>query len=405
MNGGNIRATTDEITGKRQSKSTRILLTGATGFLGIHLAQLFIKKGVTLFILARPMDECSSKERVYKLLDWLDPDWNQSRVHIVPGNLNCSDLGLCPADYHKLASSVDEIIHCASDTSFSERKRPQIEKANIENLHHLLDFAANSRCCFFHFISTAYVAGKKRGSCPEALVETRTFFNVYEETKYRAEKTAAKRCSEEGMRLNIYRPSIVYGNSCTGKTLRFNAMYYPVKMLVFLKNLYHKNTEKQTSDGAEKMGISFDPDGTAHMPIRIEADASGGINLIPVDFFTAAFFAIMESAISGGIFHITNDNITPVSEIIDYTQRYFHITGLQAVRPEDFPSESRNSLEILFNRYTQIYRPYMKDERIFENGKATAILKATGISCPVFDYRIFSTCMQYAEAANWGNPA
>jgi hypothetical protein len=151
--------------------------------------------------------------------------------------------------------------------------------------------------------------------------------------------------------------------------------------------------------------ISFDSDGTAHMPIRIEADASGGINLIPVDFFTAAFFAIMESAISGGIFHITNNNITPVSDIIDYTQRYFHITGLQAVRPEDFPSESRNSLEILFNRYTQIYRPYMKDERIFDSGKAAAILKATGISCPDFDYPIFSTCMQYAEAANWGNPA
>lgn len=153
------------------------------------------------------------------------------------------------------------------------------------------------------------------------------------------------------------------------------------------------------------MGISFDPDGTAHMPIRIEAAASRGINLIPVDFFTAAFFVIMESAIDGDIFHITNDKITPVSDIIDYTQRYFHITGLQPVQPENFPTESQNSLEILFSRYTQIYQPYMKDERIFDNSKATAILKANGISCPAFDYRIFSTCMQYAEAANWGNPA
>ena len=405
LNGGHIRATIDDIAGKRQSKSTRILLTGATGFLGIHLAQLFIKKGYTLFILARPLDDCSPRERVYKLLDWLDPDWNPSRVHIVSGDLNCSDLGLCPADYHLLASSVDEIIHCASETSFSERKRPQIEKANVENLHYLLDFAAKSRCCFFHFISTAYVAGKRRGSCPEALVKTQTFFNVYEETKYRAEKTAVTRCSQEGLRLNIYRPSIVYGNSRTGKTLRFNAMYYPVKMLVFLKNLYHKNTGEQTSEGAENMGISFDSNGTAHMPIRIEAAASRGINVIPVDFFTSAFFAIMESAIDGDVFHITNDNITPVSDMIDYTQRYFHIKGLQAVRPENFLSESQNSLEILFSRYTQISRPYMKDERIFDNDKAAAILKATGIFCPEFDYSIFSNCMQYAEAANWGNPA
>lgn len=191
------------------------------------------------------------------MLDWLTPGWNQSLVHIVSGDLNCSDLGLCPTDYHQLASSVDEIIHCASDTSFSERKRPQIEKANVENLHHLLDFAAKSSCCFFHFISTAYVAGKKRGSCPEALVETQRFFNVYEETKYRAEKTAAKRCSKEGMRLNIYRPSIVYGNSRTGKTLRFNAMYYPVKMLVFFKKSVSQKYRRTDIERRRKDGDIF----------------------------------------------------------------------------------------------------------------------------------------------------
>ncbi len=326
-------------------------------------------------------------------------------MQIVPGDLNCSDLGLSSADYHLLASRVDEIIHCASDTSFSERKRSQIEKANFENLHHLLGFAAKSRCCFFHFISTAYAAGKRRGVCPEALVDTRSFFNVYEETKHRAEKSAAEYCGREGIRLNIYRPSIVYGNSRTGKTLRFNAMYYPVKILVFLKNLYLTKNGEQSREGAEKMGISFGPGGTIHMPLRIEAAASGGINLIPVNFFTAAFSAIMETALDGDVFHITNDKPKPVSDIIHYTQKFFTITGIQAVQTKDFQSSSQNRLEMLFNRYTQVYRQYMQDERIFDNTKAAAILDRKGISCPDFDYSIFSTCMQYAEAVNWGNPS
>ncbi len=42
----------------------------------------------------------------------------------------------------------------------------------------------------------------------------------------------------------------------------------------------------------------------------------------------------------------------------------------------------RNSLEILFNRYTEIYRQYMQDERIFDTTRAGAILTAKGISCP-----------------------
>jgi nucleoside-diphosphate-sugar epimerase len=403
--GGEIRAAADDIIGRRRSKKTCFLLTGATGFLGIHLAEMLSQQGYTVIILARPRDNSTPEERIKTLFDWLGTDEVPSCVHIVPGDLNRSDLGLSSSDYHRLALRVDEIIHCASDTSFSERKRPHIEKANVENLLHLLDFATKSRCCFFHFISTAYAAGKKRGICPETLEDTRSFFNVYEETKHRAEMAAADRCGREGIRLNIFRPSIVYGHSLTGKTLRFNAVYYPVKILVFLKNLYLKKHRGQDRESTEKMGISFGADGTAHMPIRIKAAPSGGINLIPVDFFTTAFSAIMETAVEGGVYHITNDSITSVSDIIDYTQTYFHITGLQAVEAENYPAVPQNSLEILFDRYTEIYRQYMQDERIFDTTRASAILDEKGIKCPDFDYRVFSRCMRYAESVNWGNPS
>lgn len=365
---------------------------------------MLARKGYFIYLLVRPQNGIPPEARIYELFDWMSAGYpDKASIHIVPGDLNRSDLGLDRADYYRLSSEVDEIIHCASETSFSERKRARIEKANVENLYYLLDFAVKGGCCFFHLISTAYVAGKRRGTCLETLAETRTFFNVYEETKYRAEKTAAKVCGREGISLNIYRPSIVYGDSQTGKTLRFNAMYYPVETLVFLKNLYKKDNEERSSERAEKMGIIFDRQGTAHMPIRIEAAETCGINLFPVDFFVAAFSAIMETATDGGVFHITNERTKPVADLIDYIQRYFKIKGIQAVPPESFSSGDRNRLETLFNRYVEAYKPYMKDERIFDNRRAAVILNKYGISCPDFDYGIFSTCMQYAESVNWGN--
>jgi hypothetical protein len=147
--GRKIRAAAEDIINRRRAKKTCFLLTGATGFLGIHLAEMLSEQGYTVIILAWPRDNSAPEERIKTLFDWLGNDEVPSCVHIVPGDLNRSDLGLSSSDYHRLALRVDEIIHCASDTSFSERKRPHIEKANVENLLHLLDFATKSRCCFF----------------------------------------------------------------------------------------------------------------------------------------------------------------------------------------------------------------------------------------------------------------
>jgi hypothetical protein len=44
----------------------------------------------------------------------------------------------------------------------------------------------------------------------------------------------------------------------------------------------------------------------------------------------------------------------------------------------------------------------MKDTRIFENGKTREILRRRGITCPDFDYTLFSRCMRYAVEVDWG---
>jgi nucleoside-diphosphate-sugar epimerase len=328
-----------------------------------------------------------------------------SRVRVVEGHLEQPLFGVDKPQYDEILDQVDEVIHCASSTSFSERKRAEVETANIAGLQNVLQFAAQGRCHFFHHLSTAYAAGKKEGVCREERIETKDFHNVYEETKCRGERIAADVCDREGIRCSIYRPSIVYGDSRTGEALAFRALYYPVRTVLFFKNLYQADILENGGQRAKEMGVRMDPDGVIHLPIRLEGKENGDINLIPVDFFLQAFMALYEDCLGGGIFHLVNPRPKKVHELIDYTGRLFRIAGVRAVRSGDFQENPRNPLEILFDTYLEAYQPYMRDVRVFDSRKADSVLRKRNLLCPDLDYEIFSRCMKYAVAARWGGKA
>ncbi len=66
-------------------------------------------------------------------------------------------------------------------------------------------------------MSTAYVAGNTSGLCMEKEVLQNDFHNPYEESKKKAEDALVSLCGERDIPLTIFRPSITYGESTTGK--------------------------------------------------------------------------------------------------------------------------------------------------------------------------------------------
>jgi nucleoside-diphosphate-sugar epimerase len=405
MGGGcPIRASLPTLKEKREGRTTHFLLTGATGFLGSHVAAELIKKGYSLWVVGRPNRNLTAKERVEQIQDWLGVEpRNPAQLRVVEGFLDRPFLGLDPAGWEEILDSIDEIIHCASSTSFAERKRAEVEAANIQGLQNVLQLAEKSRCYHFHYMSTAYVAGKEGGFCREELLETGQFTNVYEETKYRGERMVADLCAREGIRWNIYRPSIVYGDSRSGKSLTFKALYYPVRTVLFFKNLFQNDILEHGGHRAKEMGVRIEADGKIHLPIRLEVNEKGGINLIPINFFLEAFLAIMEECLEGGVFHIVNNRLKKIDDLIEYTQRLFQITGIRSSSAQDFIRLPRNPLEILFDSYLEAYQPYIRDSRVFENQKTEAVLRRRRMTCPDLDFEIFSRCMNYAVAAGWGS--
>jgi len=382
-----------------KSKST-IALTGATGFLGSHLMASLLTKGYNIIVFGRSAKNESLNERIARLLKWFEIDNFSGQVTYIDTDLSQDNLGIEEGEYSRLCSVVGSVIHCASDTSFSENKREKVMAANINNLKGILEFSKNANVNFFHYISTAYVAGTGMTYCKEILSSAKTFTNVYEESKAAAENIISGFCQKNSINLSIIRPSIVYGDSQNGRSLKFNALYFPIRSAQSIRNIYLNDLNNNGGIKAAKNGIYIDEDGYLFLPLKIYLPREGDLNIIPVDYFVNATVKIIENCSGSGIYHLTNNSPTTMKIVAEYYQQLMKVRGVEIIYGNPRDNIERNPAEELFDRFIEPYRPYLSDNRVFDRTNAN---KATdGLNPPSFTYEIFKTCMEYAIEVNWG---
>lgn len=217
------------------------LLTGATGFIGAEiLRRLLAEPDRRVYVLVRAPDERAAELRgrdvLFKLfLGDLDATAAvRNRVHWIPGDLIHQNLGLSMAAREEICSECDEVIHAAASTDW-DLPFEQANAVNYAGLVALADVVAElgrgGRQARLVHISTAYVAGPREGRIhPDDLSEAGSRFNnTYEETKAKAERYLRQRMGE--LPVTVVRPSIVVGDSRTGRTFNFNVLYFPIKLL------------------------------------------------------------------------------------------------------------------------------------------------------------------------------
>lgn len=355
--------------------------------------------GYRIIIPGRSTKDETLAERINKLLRWFGIEDLSGQLELVEIDFLKPLMGIPEEHYRKLCEKSEQVIHCASDTSFSERKRENVLRSNVKSLDGILKFSSDSKAGYFHYISTAYVAGKDVKICRESLPSSSDFQNVYEESKAMAENIIAAYCDSHSVQYTIIRPSVVYGDSHTGRSLRFNALYFPIQSARYLQEIYLNDIQNGEGKKSKELGIYIDSEGYLFMPLKICLPQRGSLNIIPVDYFVEATMKIISNPTPGGIFHITNSSPTYLDSIAVFNEKLMMVRGIEIVYGLPEPG-TRNPAEELFDRFMEPYRFYLSDNRTFERENTDRI---TGnAQPPEFTYEIFRKCMEYAMSVNWG---
>lgn len=376
-----------------------IVLTGATGFLGGFLMAGLLERGYYVTVLGRSSMDMRLSDRLSGLVQWFGMTDPGERLCAFETDFSKKHLGLDDAAYARVCAAAGKVIHCASDISFAERNKARVMATNVSSLPALLELAADARAEHLYYVSTAYAAGMREGICMETPLTTDSFNNVYEESKAQAERIIGDYCENRNIPLSILRPSIVYGHSKTGAALKFNALYYPVKSLMYIRDIYIKDIVEQEAKHSKQWGVSLGDDGILCLPLAIYLPNKGTVNLIPVDYFVETALSIIENSRSGDIYHITSDHPSDMTTLSEYCERFLGVRGIYALWDLPDKKPSLNPAEELFDRFMEPYRPYLSDRRIFDRSRTESI--TSGLSAP-FTYEIFERCMAYAVACDWG---
>lgn len=388
-----VRAEPEAIRARRAARGVRFFVTGATGFLGAHVTRALLRRGHRVTALVRDTRSAAAGARFHRVADWLGllPE-ERARATVVAGDVAAERFGLGDAQWQALAAGTEEIVHCAAATAFSERRRAELERVNVGGTAAALACAAGGRATSFHLLSSAYAAGDIEGVADGLWREQAAFANTYEETKHRAEALAIGACRDAGIALSVYRPAIVCGDSRTGRSLRFNALYHPVRTLLFLRDLPE----------AAAIGVEAVAGGGSRIPLRLEAHPDAALNLVPVDHFERAFLALLEGAPAGGSFPIVAGEDLPLERVMDFVRRRWRIEGIEMATTASFSQRPRTPLEILFENFVAPYRPYLSGRRRFAPADAAPLLARAGVCDTPVTEEVFNRVMGYAELVAWG---
>ena len=193
----------------------RVLMTGGTGFLGLHLLRGFLLSGREVTLLAHA-GGLPALERVRRFLIGSGDLKNLLRrledmVMIIDTNISLPMLGLAPSKVQTAIAGVKEVWHVAATVMLDGRDE-QVWTTNVVGTEHVLELAAHTPAHVpIRYISTAFVAGRTRDGliCETKSADTTEFENVYERSKHAAEAIVRRWAAASSRSALILRPSIL----------------------------------------------------------------------------------------------------------------------------------------------------------------------------------------------------
>jgi amino acid adenylation domain-containing protein/thioester reductase-like protein len=199
-----------------------ILLTGATGFLGVHLLRdLLATTSARVHCLVRARDAGHGLERIARAAERYELGaLPLDRVVPLAGDLAQPDLGLPHDTFEDLAQRVDVIHHTGALVNFIY-PYSELRAANVTGTRELIRLAGLYRGIPLHYVSTAAVlAGLGRAGVREVTEETPLAYAEYLSVGYVESNFVAEEMLRNAARrrlpVAIYRPLDIVGDNRGG---------------------------------------------------------------------------------------------------------------------------------------------------------------------------------------------
>ncbi len=263
-----------------------VLLTGATGFLGVHILKELVDAGKTVYCLVR------SEKRLFENVGYYFGDFRSDRIIAVHGNIEAPDLGLGD-DYSAWAEKIDTVFHVAANVHHAG-DYADLERTNVQGTKNVIAFCMAANAVLQH-TSTVSVHGAatvieqtENAVFDEEILDIgqRYTDNVYIHSKYRAEEEVLL-ARQKGLKANIYRIGNLTWRASDGKFQRNSADNgFLHRLHAILKlGIYHENMDKYPMD------------------------------LTAVDECARAYVLLALSGVENHIFHMFNQNYLDVRDL------------------------------------------------------------------------------------------
>ncbi|MEV6121631.1 amino acid adenylation domain-containing protein [Streptomyces sp. NPDC052077] len=377
-----------------------VLLTGATGFLGVFLLrELLDRTGADVHCLVRAPSEKDALARIQAALDTYGltvdaPSWG--RIVPVPGDLTRPLLGLDPKDFAELTRHLDAIYHNGARVSAVD-SYDLLAPANVSGTAQVLRLAAEAGGVPVHHLSTAAVAvarddggdrdasgGPEPDPVPEALrLDARRLIpGGYPASKWVAEELVWA-AGERGVPVSVYRCGRIGGDTRTGAGSDRDVFWHLVRAMLII--------------------------GAAPFP---ERDPRGPllVDMVPVDRVAAAVVALSRRPGGTGLaHHLVCPDPVPVTDVLDTLRARGH--RLDAVSPEEWTRTVRERADagtadldaalLLADTLPALHR---LGRLRFDRANTTAGLAGTGIDLPALDARLLGAYVDHFTGTGFFPP-
>ncbi len=363
-------------------------LTGATGLLGNYLLRDLLQAGRQVAVLVRSQRKLTARQRIENLLQQWDAEGEVlPRPVILEGDITQPDLGLDGTDLRWAAEHCTAVIHNAASLSF-EATSPQGEpyRSNVIGTQNILEFTRQAGIREFHHVSTAYVAGLRKGRILESDVDVgQTLGNDYEISKLSAEKLV--RAADFIRPPTVYRPGIIIGDSRTGFTTTYHGFYAALQLAHTLAQTHERDHTGMIH--ADRVRLNLNGDETKH--------------LVPVDWVSAAMVHVMlHPEHHGKTYHLTPRQPVTTGMIRDVLEASIGLYGVQLLGADHVPAND-NETEALFHEHIRVYNSYWRMDPEFDS---TNIQRAAPhLPCPDIDFELLVRLSRVAIDANFPTPS